>query len=193
MFQKHRKLIITLAVIFAIPVLILLCCDISVRKVDENEETETETVVETVDPLDASALELFDTGKGLTIKMSSEMKEEKSGDHSVYYFAEGLMVSVKKVPFEELKEAGTLDADSSIEDYVQMVEDANENIAFKTDSYGNLSTTYEASDDKVDMIYYATVRKGSDAFWMINCSGLLEEQDIRIPQFELWGSTISVQ
>ena len=80
MFQKHRKLIITLAVIFAIPVLILLCCDISVRKVDENEETETETVVETVDPLDASALELFDTGKGLTIKMSSEMKEEKAGD-----------------------------------------------------------------------------------------------------------------
>ena len=56
-----------------------------------------------------------------------------------------------------------------------------------------VSTTYEASDDKVDMIYYATVRKGSDAFWMINCSGLLEEQEMRIPQFELWGSTISVQ
>ena len=59
MFQKYRKLIIALAIIFAIPVFVLLCCDISVRKVDENEETETETVVETVDPLDASALELF--------------------------------------------------------------------------------------------------------------------------------------
>lgn len=190
MLQKYRKLIIALAVIFAIPVLVLLCCDITVKEAGETEE---ETVIETVDPLDENALELFDTGKGLTIKMSSDMKEEKAGDFSVYYFAEGLMVSVKKVPFEELKEAGTLDAHSSIEDYVKMVEDANENITFTTDSYGYLSTTYEASDDKVDMIYYATVRKGSDAFWMINCSGLLEEKEVRIPQFELWGSTIEVQ
>ncbi|MBQ2288493.1 MAG: hypothetical protein II251_07285 [Lachnospiraceae bacterium] len=193
MFQKYRKLIIALIIVFAIPVFILLCCDITIKEVDENAETETETVVETVDPLDASALVAFDTGKGLTIKMSSEMEEEKSGDYSVYYFAENLMVSVKKVTFEELIEEGTADEKTTIEEYIQMVENANENVSFTKDSYGNFSTTYSAADDKYEMIYYVTVRKGSDAFWLINFAGLEEEKDIRIPQFELWGSTIAVQ
>lgn len=193
MFQKHRKLFIALIVIFAIPVLVFLCCDITITKVGENGETEMETVPETVDLLDVSALELFDTGKGLKIKMSPDMSEERTGELSVYYFAEGLMVSVKKIPFEELSQEGTADANSSIEDYIQIIEDANENIKFTLDSYGNPSTTYPAENDGVEMIYYVTVRKGSDAFWMINFAGLEEEKDIRIPQFELWGSTIELK
>lgn len=191
MFEKHRKLIIALIVVVALPVLVLLCCDITVTKVDETSETES--VAETADLLDASALELFDTGKGLTIKMSAEMEEDKSGDLSVYYFAEGLMVSVKKVPFDELVEAGTADANSTVEDYIQVIEDGNEDITFTTDSYGNPSTTFSAESDGVALVYYVTVRKGSDAFWMINFAGLEEEKDIRYPQFELWGSTIEVQ
>ena len=190
MIKKYRKLFIALAVIFAIPVLVLLCCDISVKDANETEE---ETVVETVDPLDETALVLFDTGKGLTIKMSSEMEENKSGDHTVYYFSDNCMVSVKMIAFEELEEAGTGNAKSTIEDYIGMVEESNENIAFTKDSYGNSCTMYSVEGDDMNLAYYVTVRKGSEAFWMINFSCYEEEKAMRYEQFELWGSTIEVQ
>lgn len=184
-----KRLLIGLLSIFVLAVVVLFCCDITITEEGETKETE---VVETVDPLDKSALELFDTGKGLTIKMSSDMEEERAGDLSVYYFAEDCMVSVKKVPFDELVEAGTANADSTIEDYIKLIEDSNENITFTTDSYGHPSTTYSAESDGVNVAYYVTVRKGSDAFWMINFSCLEEEKETRYPQYELWGSTIEV-
>ena len=191
MFQKYKKLIIALIVVAAIPLLVLMCCDISVKPAGETDETET--VEETVDPLDPAGLVAFDTEKGLTINMSADMEEERSGDHTVYYFSEDCMVSVKMIGFEELVEAGTGDAKTTLEEYIQMVEDANENITFTTDSYGNPCTTYSAEGDKGTFAYYVTVRKGSDAFWMINFACPEADKAFYVPQFELWGSTIEVK
>ncbi|WP_405322142.1 hypothetical protein [Frisingicoccus sp.] len=188
-----KRLIIGLVSIFVLAVLVLFCCgDLTITKIDETSKDTEESIDESVDVLDEASLELFDTGKGLTIKMGSGMKENKNGDHSVYYFADNVMVSVKMVGFEELEEDGTGSADSSIEDYIKIIEDNNENIAFTTDSYGNPSTTYTVEDKKNDLFYYATVRKGSEAFWLINFSCLEEEKDARLPEFELWASTIEV-
>lgn len=187
-----QRLLIGLISIFVLAVLVLFCCDITVTKVDESSGNKTESTGESKEPLDVSSLELFDTGKGLTIKMSTEMEENKSGDHSVYYFSDNVMVSVKMVNFQELVDAGTGSGDSTIEDYVKIIEDNNENIAFTTDSYGNPSTTYSVEDKKGNLFYYATVRKGSEAFWLINFSCMEEEQEEMLPQFELWASTIEV-
>ena len=194
MFQTYRKLIIALGIILGIPLFVLMCCDVSITHVGDVMLETAETETESVDPMDVTALELFDTEKGLTIKMSSEMEENKSGDHTVYYFSDACMVSVKMIGFEELVEAGTGSKRTTLEEYVKMVEDGNENITFTTDSYGNVSTTYTAEgDDDESFAYYATVRKGSNAFWMINFACMEDTKDFYIPQFELWGSTIEVQ
>ena len=194
MFQKYRKLFIALGIIIGIPLFVLMCCDVSITRVGDVVLEETETELESVDSMDVTSLELFDTEKGLTIKMSPAMEENKSGDHTVYYFSDACMVSVKMIGFEELVEAGTGSEKTTLEEYVKMVEEGNENITFTTDSYGNLSTTYTAEgDDDESFAYYVTVRKGSNAFWMVNFACMEEMKDVYIPQFELWGSTIEVQ
>lgn len=185
--KKYRKLGIVLICIVAVIAFVLLNFDISVTKVDETEvESETELV------LDEAALVEFDTEKGLTIKMPETIEEYKSGDHSVYYFSEECMVSVKQVTFDELEEAGNGDADTTLEEYIAIVEESNSDITFSQDSYGNPAVMYSAENDDEAFAYYSTVRKGSEAFWLVNFSCMEEDKEVLYPQFEFWANTIKV-
>lgn len=186
--KKHRNLIIVIVCIIAVIAFVLINFDISVTKVDDAaDETETEVI------LDEDALVEFDTKKGLTIKMPADIEEYKSGDYSVYYFSEECMVSVKEVRFEELEAAGTGDANTTLEEYMAIVEESNENIKFTEDSYGNPSVMYSAENDDEAFAYYSTVRKGSEAFWLVNFSCMEEDKEALYPQFEFWASTITVK
>lgn len=188
--KKHRNLWIVIICIVAVIAFVLINFDISVTKVEDAEsENESETEI----MLDEANLVIFDTEKGLTIKMPENIEEYKSGDHSVYYFSEECMVSVKQVMFEELEEAGTGDADTTLEEYIAIVEESNENIQFSKDSYGNWSVTYSSESDDEKFAYYSTVRKGSEAFWLINFSCMEEDKEVLYPQFEFWANTIEVK
>ena len=50
MFQKYKKLIIALLVIASLPLIVLMCCDVSITRVGDVslEETETETEISAV-------------------------------------------------------------------------------------------------------------------------------------------------
>ena len=187
--NKNKHIIVIVVLIILGILIFFLTSEITV----DVAVSETEETGETRDPMDESSLVLFNTGKGLTLKMSPDVEEHKNGDHSVYYFSEECMVSVKMVGFEELEEDGTGNADTTLEEYIKIVESNNEDITFTEDDYGNPSVVYSAEKDKERFTYYSTVRKGSEAFWLVNFSCMEEDQDKMLPQFELWGSTITVK
>ena len=122
--NKNKHIIVIVGLIILGILIFFLTSEITV----DVAVSETEETGETRDPMDESSLVLFNTGKGLTLKMSPDVEEHKNGDHSVYYFSEECMVSVKMVGFEELEEEGTGNADTTLEEYIKIVESNNDNL-----------------------------------------------------------------
>lgn len=183
-----QRMIIGLLSIFVLAVLVLFCCDIKITRVDETKET----IEEGTEDTKVSELELFDSGIGLSIKMSDFMEENKSGDNYVYYFSDDVMVSIKKISFEELEKNGSGDSNTSLEAYASMVEEGKPDVHFEFENE-RAATTYTAEDKKGEYSFFVTLRKGKDAFWMINYSCVLEDADEMKPQFEKWDQTVKLQ
>ena len=60
------------------------------------------------------------------------------------------------------------------------------------DDYGNLFNVFTKDVNGSAVLYYVTLKKGTDAFWTCNFACLAEDATEYMPQFMLWASTIEL-
>lgn len=137
---------------------------------------------------------VYDNGSGLTIRMAEGMEEDELEGYAMFYYGESCMMTALKETFEEFESVGYDAENSSLEDYCEIVKEANGlDFPFEKDSYGYPYISYINEVDGNNFTYYTTVRKGSDAFWLVTMACLEDEEELWLPQFEEWGSTITVE
>ena len=141
---------------------------------------------------DYTGLTRVDPGAGLAISMSADMKRTPNESFALFYTSEHCMVSALREDFELLGSVGIGSADMTVEEYISIVE-TNNGMTFSPDLYGNPAAVYENEVSGSTFVYYSTVRKGSDAFWLVSFACLAAERETYLPQFMLWGSSIEVQ
>lgn len=141
---------------------------------------------------DYSTLPLNDPGVGLTIRMAPEMTLTKNNSFDMFYTSEHCLMTAVREGFDVLAASGAGDADTTLEEYIGIVERIN-GVTFETDAYGNPFATYVSEIDGKNFTYYFTVRKGSDAFWLVNFACPESEQGTWLPQFALWANSIRVK
>ena len=137
----------------------------------------------------------YDTGKGLSLYMGKRMIEQDGSANNLtaFYANSSYMMAAHADTFEMFKSYGADASAYSLKDYADLVKKANNfEGGFSEDSYGNLRITYERNVGETPYFYYSTVRKGSDAFWLIHFSCLDAARAEYEPLFELFAATIKV-
>lgn len=141
-----------------------------------------------------TSLTTYDTGTGLTAELPAGLtKQELSG--AVVFSNNDFMMSALIETNETFTSLGVDPASFTIEDYADLVKSANTgvDIDFKKDAAGNYASPYENLSNGVKYFYYATIRKGTDGFWLINFACNVDEQDTYLPLFEQWSQSIKVK
>ncbi len=145
--------------------------------------------------IDTKKYMLYDTEVGLRLYMDRLMfkQDAESNGLTTFYANEKYMVAALREGFEIFDGHGLDTKNMTLEDYADLVKRANEyENDFTPDSYGNLRITYTSDVGGTDYFYYSTVRKGSDAFWLIHFACLDSDRATFEPIFEMLGNTAEV-
>ena len=126
------------------------------------------------------------------IQLPKGWEEDEMEGYEVFLFTDFYAVSVTREEFEVLDSYGLCNADSTLEDYIALIEEGK-GIEFTTDSCGNAGVTYENTVDGETYYYYTTARKGSDAFYLISLFCFAEDKAEYGPKFEKWADTVVVK
>lgn len=154
---------------------------IHIRREDETEEVDTTKLV------------LYGKGDGLTICMMRGMKTQRSKDYTMFCFGDDCALYVTRESFADYAALGTDAAAMTLAEYGELIQRTNGmSEPFSPDAYGNLSSTYTSDVNGRVFLYYATVRKGTDACWLIHLACPAELQSGYLPQFAFWANTIAV-
>ncbi|MBQ9988623.1 MAG: hypothetical protein IJP30_02685 [Clostridia bacterium] len=81
----------------------------------------------------------------------------------------------------------------SLDEYAELVQRANSSDAFTPDANGNPHITYEKLVNGKYYYYYSTVRKGSDAYWVISFTCLSENKADFADIFVEWADLVTVK
>ncbi|MDO4572779.1 MAG: hypothetical protein Q4C13_05380, partial [Clostridia bacterium] len=147
-----------------------------------------------IDGPDYSIYQLCDNGTGLTVRMGNDMVYQNLEGMTMCYYGDNCLMTGLKEGYADLSAVGLDPENMSLEDYAAVIEQNHAlSEAFEPDSYGNLAVTYGNNVDGIDLFYYSTVRKGTDAFWLVSFACLDEQRETWLPLFELWGNSIAVQ
>lgn len=131
---------------------------------------------------------------GLTINLPKDLKEETLEGFNYYLYGSNFMFSALKEDFGLFDQLGIDANNTTVEDYGALIQQFNElEEGFEADGYNNLCITYTSEVDGEEYFYYTTVRKGTDAFWLVTFSSYNDEKDIYQPLFEKWANTIVVE
>jgi len=129
---------------------------------------------------------------GLSITLDDSFTEEEMLAFTAYYQTSRCFVSTIKEEFSLFEDAG-ISTDIPLDDYAQMVMENSSItplITYKGVEKSGFTFNNEANGKKY--FYYATVRKGTDAFWLIQfCCADTDKTDF-FPRFESWADTIKV-
>lgn len=144
------------------------------------------------DALDYSMLPLADPEVGLTIRLHADMLIQQNDAFAMLYASDNCMMSATREDFATLESAGLGGADTTLDEYMAILEQKN-GITFDADGYGNPAAVYTNEVQGSTFVYYLTVRKGSDAFWLVNLACLESEQEAWLPEFAFWANSIKVK
>ena len=158
----------------------------------DRDNTESNQEPDAADPQDELAD--YDTGAGLKLKMAEGMTKDTYEAATAVYTSENYTMSALKETFDEAAEMGYETENFAVEEYTAlMAETYTEIDAFGEDSYGNNYAAYVKDTSDGDFFYFCTVRKATDAVWIVNFMCLESDRDTYQPLFELWSSTIEVE
>ena len=102
------------------------------------------------------------TDSGMTITLTSGFEKNEQDGFTVTYASSKIVVFALKEDFTNF------DADTTLEEYADLVLAANQlTDTTVTTENGLTSFTYESEVDGVSYSYLATVHEGEDAFWLI--------------------------
>lgn len=149
-------------------------------------DTEDEAVADLLDSLD-----FYSFDEGIHLMMEKGMEESQADGFTAYALSDTAMFAAIKEDAAVFSDAGLDINDYDLEDYAAIVQQGNGvEEPFTEDIVGNLSVTYTSNQNGTDFFYYATVKEGTDCFWVITFACYAEDQDLYLPQFQVWGASI---
>lgn len=158
----------------------------------DNVESE---VPEETEPADAdiyAGLKFYESQSGMSLYMSDGYTEGVLEGVACYFAAQDSALSCTTESFEVFESAG-LSSDMSLEEYAQLVIDANGLTGdVLTDEYGNVYIIYSQNIDGSDITYYAFFGRGSDAYWTCNFMCETSQTASHEANFKLWASSIQL-
>ena len=158
-------------------------------------ETTTEQTADVPEGIDTSKYKFWDTETGIKLYMDKLMlkQDAESNGLTTFYASNKYMMAALRESFEMFEGYGLDTKNTSVEDYADLVKQANEyEDDFTPDSYGNLRITYVKPVGESNYFYYSTVRKGSDAFWLVHFACLESDRAEYEPIFEMLGNTVVI-
>jgi len=137
---------------------------------------------------------LYSNDTGLTIIMPEGMKSFSADGFAMAYHADDVMMSAVKENFSDYTELELNLEAMRIEEYAQLTQEINGlEHPFTADESGNFFVTYNAHIDGQDFFYYSTIRKGTDAFWVVTFACPEKHSIDYLPAFEIWSTSIVVE
>ena len=162
---------------------------VSTENVPEMPEVEPEVDEETEELLDG--LEFYTFPEGIHLMMEEGMEISESEGFTVYASDNNAMFAAVKEDSAVFESAGLDIDDYTLEEYAEIVQDGNNmEQPFEEDIVGNLSITYTSNQNGTDFFYYATVKEGTDCFWVVTFACFEEDKDTYLPEFQVWGASI---
>jgi len=141
----------------------------------------------------ADTLQSYTAQTGITLQMQAGMRLSAEDSVSCLYSGQSCMMSALREEFADYAQMGHDPQAMTVEDYAHLVQQANDlQQTFLPDENGNLHVTYTNTSGNTEYFYYATVRKGSDAFWVVNFACNSRQKDAYLPLFIRWSDTIAV-
>ncbi len=136
---------------------------------------------------------VYSSEYGLELTMPEGMVPFASADFDVAYAADEVIMTAVRERFEDY-EGLELDLGAmSCEEYARLTGEINGlEQPFATDAGGNLFVTYTSFIDGREYFYYSTVRKGSDAFWLITFACAGDKSEVYTDAFEQWSASVKV-
>ena len=136
---------------------------------------------------------VYDNGCGLTVVMPEGMQDLKQEGFVMSYADNHALMTAVREGFAEYADYGLDLENMTIEEYAELCQEAN-GIAdpFALDENGNYYVTYKEEIDGDTFFYHCTLRKGSDAFWVVTFACLEGEMGIYKTKFFEWSNTIEV-
>ena len=130
---------------------------------------------------------------GLTVELEAGLADDSDEYYDLFLYNDDYAFMAIKESFDLFTEKDYDPNTMTIDDYCKMIVDINElNGQFEKDSYNNPCMAYINEVEGESYYYYTTVRKGSDAFWIVTFYTFAAQKDIYAGQFEQWANTIVV-
>lgn len=129
-----------------------------------------------------------------TIMLPAGVEVSEEDGFEAFFAAEDYAVTVVKDEFDIFEQLDIDPTTYSEEDYGKLILELYDvDGAFTFDKNNHLYYSYENSVDGETYFYYVTVRKGTDAFWLITFLTEADKQKTLVKSFEIWNNTISVK
>ena len=129
---------------------------------------------------------------GIKITMQEGFNEKSLVSATVYLESIDSIFTALKEEFTILGQAG-LDKDSTIEEYLTLVNAAN-NANYEIKTSGDLKYfTYESDVSGKTFYYLATAYKTDDAFWLCNFAAEAKNKEKFEPLFLKWAKTVEFE
>ena len=125
---------------------------------------------------------------GATITLTDEFTEQELVSQTAYYVSMKSIVTMLKEEFSLFK--GTEYENMTLNEYAKLVITANSLTATAAEEDGLVYFTYEKSNNGKDYKYYATVFKGTDAYWLIQFACEVDDFDKFLPDFQKWAKSV---
>ena len=136
-----------------------------------------------------------DTGLGLKLQLPENMTaaDADGTGFSAIYNNNTAAVSIVREGYDDYAEMGMDISAITLEEYQELVVEANGlTESFQSAPNGQPYITYTREAEGDTFFYYTTLRKGSDAFWIVNYNCFADQQNTYLSQFESWAETIVV-
>lgn len=135
----------------------------------------------------------YDNGSGLTVVMPEGMQDLQQEGFVMSYADNHTLMTAVREGFAEYVDYGFDLENMTMEEYAELCQDVNGlEEPFTADANGNYYTTYTADVDGDNFYYYCTLRKGSDAFWVVTFACLESEMAKYEAEFVNWSNSIVV-
>lgn len=128
------------------------------------------------------------------IKALKDLKMVDIDGYEAYFYNDDISFAAIKDPFTVLQSRGWDNpTEKTLEDYGKRISGFNDLQEFTKDKYNNLHVTYVWEYGGINYYYYTTIRKTSDAFWLINFCATEDQKDDYAKWFVKWANTIELK
>ena len=131
---------------------------------------------------------------GITVRLPEGYSKFNMDGFTYALFNDDTFFFAMRESFADLYDKHKLSSDASLAEYAQLVANGNGiQTRIILNSKDDLYFVYGTkSEDGTEHFFYATVKRGSDAFWLCQFACPIDKQEEMSEQFDLWADKIKV-